>query len=166
MCSPSTENKQAASLSGAVPDRLNNTLEQCYHLANSSTLPQLSQYLPQVPPLFVAVFPTPGTSCSGGWWDDGNIIQKILGKYVSLAKKQGDVQWVTRQSTITFEPRGNTWSPAYVRVGHAMGNLFLLHLGRKWRFKVPKTKMFVKLVRFCKLWPSLVCGLLTVKYSR
>ncbi len=26
--------------------------------------------------------------------------------------------------------------------------------------------MFIKSVRYCKVWPSLVCGLLTVKYGR
>ena len=41
MCSPSTENKQAASSSGAIPGRLNNMPEPCYHLANNSALPQL-----------------------------------------------------------------------------------------------------------------------------
>ncbi len=60
---------------------------------------------------------------------------------------------------------GLSGSPAYGHVGHAMGNLFPVHLGEKRRFKGPKTKMFVKLVRFCKVWPSLGCGLLTVKYG-
>ncbi len=55
---------------------------------------------------------------------------------------------------------------AYGHVGHATGNLFPVHLGGKRRFKVPKTNMFVKLLRFCKLWPSLICGLLSVKYGR
>ncbi len=41
MCSPSTENKQVASLSDVVLGRLNNTPEPRYHLANSSALPQL-----------------------------------------------------------------------------------------------------------------------------
>ena len=36
MCSPSTENNQVASSSGAIPGRLNNMLEPCYHLANGS----------------------------------------------------------------------------------------------------------------------------------
>ena len=47
-----------------------------------------------------------------------------------------------------------------------MGNLFPVYLGEKRRFKGLKTKMSQKLMRFCKLWPSLGCVLLTVKYGR
>ena len=55
-------------------------------------------------------------------------------------------------------------SPANGSVGHAMENLFQLHLGGKRRFRGPKAKVFVKLVRFYKVWPSLVCGLPIVNY--
>ena len=60
---------------------------------------------------------------------------------------------------------GLTGSPAYGRVGHGMGNLFPVHLGGKRRFKGLKTKMSRKSMRFCKLWPSLGCVLLTVIYG-
>ena len=56
-------------------------------------------------------------------------------------------------------------SPAHGQVGHARENLFQLHLGGKRMFKGPRTKMFLKSVRFCKVWPSLVCGLPTVNYD-
>ena len=72
---------------------------------------------------------------------------------------------MTRQSAITFEPVGLMGSPGHWRVGHRMGNLFPVHLGGKTRLKGQKTRMFVKSVRFCKVWPSLGCGLLTVKYG-
>ena len=56
-------------------------------------------------------------------------------------------------------------SPGHWRVGHGMGSLFPVHLGGKRRFKGLKTKMSRKSMRFCKLWPSLGCVLLTVKYG-
>ncbi len=69
-----------------------------------------------------------------------------------------------QQSAITFEPMGTT-GRAYGQIGLGKVNLFIVHLGGKRRFKGPKTIMLVKLVRFCKVWPSLVCGLLTVNYG-
>ena len=59
-------------------------------------------------------------------------------------KKHGDVWCVMQQPATTLEPMGTMESPAYECVGHAMENLFQLHLIKNNRFKGPKTKMFVK----------------------
>ena len=40
----------------------------------------------------------------------------------------------------------------------------LIAFKHKSRYNCPTTKMFIKLVRFCKVWPSLRCGLFTVNY--
>ena len=99
---------------------------------------------------------------------DGKIIfvvkTKKARKYCTISKPTKnissdvmwcDVWWVNRRLATTFEQRQTTGSPAHGHVGHAIENLFQLHLGRKNRIKGPKTKMFVK-SRFCKVWTSLV----------
>ena len=70
------------------------------------------------------------------------------------------------QSAITYEPKGSTGSLSYVHIGHAMENLFILYLFGKEGYNGLKTKMCTKSMRFCKVWPTLSCGLYIVIYSR
>lgn len=56
-------------------------------------------------------------------------------------------------------------SPAYEQIDLAKGNVFLLHFGRKKRFKGLKNKVFKTMARFCKVWSSQGCVILSNLYG-
>ncbi len=60
---------------------------------------------------------------------------------------------------------GLTWSPAYGQIGLAKVNLFQLCLVGIEGLNGLKMKIFAKQMSFCKVWPTLPCGLYTVLYG-